>query len=322
MFSTTPIPHDDPSAASLAVPSGVDWELGLVLDSVLGDAFLRRRAEAVVGELEDPTERALLRRVVEAVAEGGSPPPVVGALLSLCGYLETRERLDEAVAVIETARNLVPEDAAIVLHAARVHRRLGNLDAAAEGYARVRGMDVAEGSLWQMARIGEALICPSPVAALGTAMWEARGRGEIEASALAQAERARFRRLRGHRDAAARDYLGAAFRFPDPIDRGRAGHECADMLIAAGQPEAARAVLMITLDLGHPIQADWARARLHTLSRALGDEVGRRRWAGSSHPELASLTLRGPRARAEASRPLARFLDRLAGIRAGRGANC
>jgi tetratricopeptide (TPR) repeat protein len=318
--SITPVAHRPGGVASVdassvdtaeigfATGSGV-WEIDLVLAALDGDDFTRRRASVAVGEIADPTERALVGRVLEV--DPASDEEVATTLLSLCGFLETRGRYAAAVAVVETARRRLPRNPALALHAARAHRRAGDRAVAADLYAEVRALDPSRGDLYRMARIGEALIADEPTRALGRPMREAREAGDAEAAALAQCERARLRRRTGDRDGAARDYIGAAVRFPDRVDGGRAGHECADMLIAAGQSDAARTVLMATLEIGHAVQAEWARARLHALSRTMGDEVGRRRWAGSAHPELASLTLRGPRARQLPSRPLERFLRRI-----------
>lgn len=110
--------------------------------------------------------------------------------------------------------------------------------------------------------------------ALGAIFRRAIRGGAGEAAAVAQEERARARRAVSDVSGALRDYITAAARYPDSIDRGRVGHEVADLLIGTGDLEGARRALRATESIGHPEQIAFARARLQGIARGQGDELG------------------------------------------------
>lgn len=278
--------------------------------------FRVRRAEAELRTVPGSDEGVVLRRVLGAVAEGDvDGDERVGALLQWAGFLESRGRLDEAADILELARGESPDDAGLTLHAARLARKSGRSGDARSLYRRVQALDGETGSLGAMARVGEALLAPDPRRALGRALREAVRSGDREAAAVAQEERFRARRAAGDLRGALRDGLVAAARYRDPVDRGRVGHELADLLLGAGDLLGARRILIEVEARAHPDQAAWARSRLRDLSRRLGDEIGRRRWKDAPLPALISLTP-APRSRPNAvprvSR-LGRWLARLDG---------
>jgi tetratricopeptide (TPR) repeat protein len=219
---------------------------------------------------------------------------VVRQLADYAYHLE-RNRLPEADAALALARDLAPQDAEIALHVGRVARKLGDAERAHAAYRAARDLDGATGEIARLAAIGEAAVSPDPDVALGRAIRWAIRAGDPEAAAVGLEERARVRRATGDRRGAARDLCRAALRFADGVDRARVAHALADVTLADSDPAAAREALLAAAAWGDPPQREHARARLHTLSRDLGDQVGMRRWRSSERPALVSLSLR-PRA--------------------------
>lgn len=174
-------------------------------------------------------------------------------------------------------------------------------------YQEVRRLAGDDAHLGRMAGVGEALLTAEPVPALGRALRTAVRAGDVEAAAVAQEERAHARRTSGDRGGALRDYLVASARYQDPVDRARVLHAAADLLTAAGDLLGAREVLLLAVDEGRPEQRVHARSRLHALSRALGDELGRRRWIGQKGTPLVSLMAARP---CEASRSRSAMVGR------------
>ena len=268
----------------------------LVLRAVerAGDAFGRRRAAAEVDALPRCNEKAVLHRLLARLdAREGAPADasMAGPLVSLACELERTLRLPEADAAVTLARSLSPDDAAVALHAGRIARKAGDLDRALALYAAARELDgSAGGAVARLARIGEAVVSPEPVRALGRAIRLALRARDAEAAAVGLEERARLRRAAGDRRGAARDLCLAAVRYADPVDRARVAHDLAGVALASSDPAAAREALQAALSLGDGPQKDHARARLHTLSRDLGDHVGMRRWRSFQRPSLVSLS--------------------------------
>jgi len=253
--------------------------------------FLRRRAGREISGLPAGAERRLLGKVVRALeAPQGDRDSVVCALLEWAGHLEARGHLAEAEGVIVRARRICPSDPELLLHQGRIARKRGERQRAGRLYERVRRLDSAGGRLTRMAAVGRGMVgAGDGQTSLGEGLREARRAGDREAEAVAREERARLRRRRGELEAALRDYAVAAFRFRDPADRGRVGHEAADMLLAAGELGGARSVLRATEGAGHPREAERARVRLREVARSIGDELGIRRWAGRGAGDLVSL---------------------------------
>jgi tetratricopeptide (TPR) repeat protein len=307
------------SAGGTAAPapgSAARWVRALAGGVAEARSFRIRRAEAELRAAPASNEGVVLARVLQSVAdEDVDRDERVGALLQWAGFLESRGRLDEAADILELARLESPSDAGLTLHAARVARKSGRSDDARALYRRVRVLDGENGSLGAMARVGEALLDPDPRQALGRALREAVRSGDREAAAVAQEERFRARRTAGDLRGALRDGLVAAARYRDSVDRGRVGHELADLLLGAGDLLGARRILLEVEARAHPDQAAWARSRLRDLSRRLGDEIGRRRWRDAPLPALISLTP-APRSRPDPAPRvprLGRWLDRLDG---------
>jgi len=274
-----------------------------------GLAFVLARARMETDALPSGAERAILRRLL-AHLDGGDAEPgrLLDSLVSYACELEKTRRLPEADAALSLARTLAPADAEAALHAGRVARKLGERERALELYRAARDLDGAEGAIARLAAIGEAVVSAHPEAGLARVIRRALRDGDAEAAAVGLEERARLRRSAGNRRGAARDLCLAAVRFTDPVDRARVAHELADVAVAAGDPLAAREALLVALEWGDAPQRDHARARLHTLARDLGDQVGARRWRSSRRPALASLSLyRGAPARDSAAPRLARW---------------
>lgn len=279
-----------------------------------GLSFLLARARTEVEGLPKGTERALLRRLLAGLeAEQG----IVAARLAaaLVGYaceLEKTRRLPESDASLSLARALAPRDAAVALHAGRIARRLGDRARALAMYAIARELDGGAGTIARLASIGEAVVSSHPRRQLTRAVREALRDGDAEAAAVGLEERARVRRAAGDRRGAARDLCLAAVRYADPVDRARVAHELADTVVAAGDPLAAREALLAALEWGDAPQREHAQARLHTLARDLGDQVGARRWRSGKRPPLTSLSLyRAKPAEVSAAPRLARWREAL-----------
>jgi hypothetical protein len=164
-------------------------------------------------------------------------------------------------------------------------------DGALALYAEARRLDASGGVIARFASIGEAVVSADPERELGRAMRAAVQAGHGEAAAVALEERARVRRAAGRRRGAIRDLCVAALRFADPVDRGRAAHELADIAMTTGDIATAREALLLAVACGAGPQRAHARSRLHTLARTQGDMVGMRRWRGTAGPPaLVSLT--------------------------------
>lgn len=252
-------------------------------------AFARRRAAAAVAQLPAGAERHQLTRVLEChgVAE------VVEALVIWCGQLEAAGRIGEAAEALDVALAYGPDDPTLILHAARVARKEDDRARARVLYDLVAELDDGDGRLSRLASVGRALVSEAPERELGRALRRARLADDHEAAAVALDARAAARRRKGDVGGAVRDYLVAAARYADPLDIGRIGHELADLLTSDGDIMAARHVLVETARRARTRQALWARSRLLVMSRALGDEVGMRRWADTPTPPLTSLSPSG-----------------------------
>lgn len=277
--------------------------------------FLERRARREIDELRPTSERAVMARLLDLHADGRTPRRrTAEALLRWAGLLESRGLADGAGAVLDLARALCPDDAELALHAARLARKSGDASTARDLYGTARRLDGASGRLARMAEVGLALLSPDPEGALGRILRLALENGQREAAAAAQEARAAVRRRKGDLHGALRDYGIAAARFRDPADRGRLGHAAADLLVAAGEPLAARRVLLEVEGLCRPPQARRARARLRELARSLGDDVGLRRWRDASAGDLVSLSPSRRRSRTptggKSTGPTAERIDR------------
>jgi tetratricopeptide (TPR) repeat protein len=280
-----------------------------------GLVFLLGRARAEAEGLPRGAERSILRRLLALLEAGAGPDRLAGSLVSYACELERTRRLPEADAALSLARSLAPEDAGVALHAGRVARKLGERERALELYRAARDLDGGDGSIARLAEVGEAVVSPEPEVRLARAIRRALRSGDAEAAAVGMEERARVRRAAGNRGRAARDLCLAAVRFTDPVDRARVAHELADVVIASGDPLAAREALLVAADWGDAPQREHAQARLHTLSRDMGDQVGMRRWRSAKRPSLTSLSLyRGAPAPASAAPRLARWREAL-GVR-------
>ncbi|HEX2093609.1 MAG TPA: hypothetical protein VHG28_14480 [Longimicrobiaceae bacterium] len=277
--------------------------------------FVALRAEAEVAGLPRGGERSLLRRLLLVLLEGEgevAPERLAGPLVGYACELEATRRLPEAAAALELARSVTPDDAETALHAGRVARKLGDRERALELYRAARGLDRGSGQIARLAAIGEAVVSAEPERALSRVIREALRAGDAEAAAVGMEERARVRRAAGNRRGAARDLCFAAARFTDPVDRARVAHEVADVVVAAGDPLAAREALLVALEWGDAPQREHARARLHTLARDLGDQVGARRWRSAKRPALTSMSLYRPKPVAVSAAPrLARWREAL-----------
>lgn len=280
-----------------------------------GFGFLAARAGGEVSGLEKGPERAVLRRILLLLdADGGvETARLASPLVGYACELERTRRLPEADAALALARSAAPDDAEVALHAARVARKLGDRVRAMALYGVVRDLDGAQGPMARLAQVGEAVVSEDAERALTRVVRAALRAGDAEAAAVGLEERARTRRLAGDRRGAARDLCLAAARFIDGVDRARVAHELADVTLASGDPLAAREALLVALEWGDAPQKEHARARLHTLARDLGDQVGARRWRSTRPPSLTSLSLYRPRPVARSAAPrLSRWRDALA----------
>lgn len=270
-----------------------------------GAEFSRRRTLQELSALPSGAERSLLRRLLAlagAPAEEGRTAKVCEALVRYGCELEAGRRLEEASAVLELALSLEPWSAETALHCARVARLRGDREGALALYRSARALD-GEGSIARFADIGEAVVSARGEQMLSSVIRAAIVRGEGEIAGVALEERALLRRARGARELAARDLCLAAWRFTDAVDRARVAHRLADLFIAADDPRAAREALLLVLSVGDETQQEHARARLHTVCRDLGDQVGQRRWRSFKRPPLVSLSARPRTAVAESAAP-------------------
>ncbi|HEX7242303.1 MAG TPA: hypothetical protein VF263_18595 [Longimicrobiaceae bacterium] len=278
-------------------------------------SFLARRAASEVAELPRGGERAALNRLLLLLdAEEVAAERLAAPLVQYAGELERTRRLPEADAALALARTVAPGDAEVSLHAGRVARKLGDRERALELYREASERDGGEGAIARLAAIGEAVVSAAPERALSRVVRRALRAGDAEAAAVGLEERARVRRAGGCRRGAARDLCLAAVRFADGVDRARVAHELADVAIAGADPLAAREALLVALGWGDAPQKEHARARLHTLARDLGDQVGARRWRSARPPSLTSLSLyRAKPVEVSAAPRLARWREALAG---------
>jgi hypothetical protein len=288
--------------------------------SLAGEAdgeFTSRRTHVEISGLPRGAERSLLRRILRLSQEAGVAERLVEALVLYGCELEKGRRLEEASAVLALARGIAPADAEVALHAARVARLSGDREGALALYRTARELDGTVGRIARLAQIGEAVVSPAGEAMLSGVIRRAIVAGDMEAAAVALEERALLRRTRGDREGAARDLCFSAWRFTDPVDRARVAHRLADLFIAADDPRAAREALLLAIALGDETQQEHARARLHTVSRDLGDQVGQRRWRSFKRPALVSLSAR-PRTPVErsAAARLATWREKLEGEKA------
>lgn len=270
-------------------------------EDVESSEFMLRRAEAEIDRVESRVERSYLRRILVKVLEDETAG-VSSLLAEYAAALEGARRLAEAEAVLSLARSLEPDRADIALRAARVARLQGDRVRALELYGVARELDGGDGSIARLAAIGEAVADESE-AALSRSIRDAIVAGDQEAAGVGLEERARLRRERGNRAGAARDFAVAGARFTDSVDRARVGHLLADLHVASGDPMAAREALLLTLGTGDRSQRDHARARLHTVARDLGDQLGMRRWRSFERPALVSLSARPTGVAAESEAP-------------------
>lgn len=295
--------------------------LGAIMAGARPCGFACRRAWR---EAEQVQESARRRHLLKALRTCTDPEQDGEAracsLLEWAGYHEGRFQFAEAAAILDRAVEEEPTSMECVLGRARVARKDGDVARARSLYRRVRELAGDEEVLAELAAVGEAMVADDPEAALTRALHRLRELSVPEATAVAMEARAEVRRRQGRIGDALRDYIGAAVRFTDPMDRGRLGQEVADMLIGAGDPLAAREVLLHALDRAHPRQAAGVKTRLRVLARSMGDDVGVHRWAEAPMPELVNLGLsrrQARRAGAPASRVgrISTWLDRMEALR-------
>jgi hypothetical protein len=258
------------------------------------DAFTLRRAAAEVAGLEKSAEKTILLRAVRVLEEGAAEARLSAAMVSYACELETTRRLPEAEAAIGLALSLDAGSGATALHAARLARKMGDRQRALALYCAARDLDGGSGVIARLAAVGEAVVSDDGERRLGRVIRRALRAGDAESAAVGLEERAALRRAAGDRRGAARDLWTAAARYTDPVDRARAAHALAGAALALGDAGAAREALRVALAWGDAPQKEHARARLHTLSRDLGDQVGTRRWRSFQRPSLVSLSAYRP----------------------------
>lgn len=275
--------------------------------------FLVRRAESEIERVESRAERSYLRRILDRLI-AHEISAVCPLLMDYAADLEEARRLPEADAVLALARSLEPTRADVALRAGRIARLQGDHDRALELYAVARTLDGGDGPIARLSAIGEA-VAEGSERALTRGIRAAVLAGDHEAAGVGLEERGRLRRSAGNRRGAARDFAIAAGRYGDNVDRARVAHLLADLYIAGNDPLAAREALLLALAAGDRSQRDHAHARLHTLSRDLGDQVGMRRWRSFERPTLVSLSGRRSVPDTRSSAPkVARWRERLARV--------
>jgi hypothetical protein len=261
-----------------------------VVEGRAADPFTLRRAGAEVAALPAGPERSILTRLLVAVERGAAAPRLAAILVAYACELERTRRLPEADTAIGGALVHAGCDASTALHAARLARKLGERERALALYCAAREMAGGDGPIARLAAVGEAVVSGDPVPSLGTVIRAALASGDAEAASVGLEERAAARRATGDLPGAARDLWGAAARFIDPVDRARAAHALAGVLLSAGDAAAACEALLVALAWGDAPQREHALARLHTLARDRGDRVGMRRWRSFERPSLVSLS--------------------------------
>jgi tetratricopeptide (TPR) repeat protein len=295
--------------------------LGAISPGIDPCGFACRRAWHEAERVQEPGRRRHLLKVLRTCTDPGQDGDArTGCLLEWAGYHEGRCRFDEAAAILDRAVEERPTEMEPILGRARVARKGGDVERARSLYRRVRELAEGDEVLGELAAVGEAMVAADPEAALTRALGRLRSLPVPEATAVAHEARAQVRRREGRIGPALRDYLAAAVRFTDPMDRGRLGQEMADVLIGAGDPLAAREVLLQTLEYAHPRQLAGVQTRLRVLARSMGDDVGVRRWADAPKPEFVTLGLSRRQAPGGAPAPtrvgrMSRWLDRLGALR-------
>jgi hypothetical protein len=258
------------------------------------DEFTVRRARSELAALSSCAEKSILTRLLLCAEEGAGPERIARALVSYACELERTRRLPEADAAAMLAVALDGAGSETALHAGRLARKVGDRARAHVLYSAARDLDTSGGSIARLAAVGEAAVSEAPEEALSRVIRGALRAGDAEAAAVGLEERAAVRRLAGNRRGALRDLCLAAARYPDAVDRARVAHALAGVALGVGDSDAAREALLAAADWGDAPQKDHARARLHTLSRDLGDQLGMRRWRSSRPPSLVSLSAYRP----------------------------
>ena len=265
-------------------------------------------------------ERAMLARLLllSERVPGSGGACLCEALVDFAYELESTRRLPEADAVLTLARATDASSAALALHAGRVARKQGDRERALELYRAALDLDAAGGAIGRLAQVGVAVVSPAAERELGRVIRSALRASDSEAAAVGLEERAHLRRGRGARRAAARDLFIAAARYADPVDRARVAHRSPTSSWRAAIPARRGRPSCLALAVGDGSQRDHARARLHTVSRDLGDQVGMRRWRSFGRPALVSLSARPRTARAGSDAPrLARWRERISAAAGG-----
>lgn len=279
-----------------------------------GNTFLHRRTLSLVAALPDEGERRILSR---ALTMHDRPEACAQALLAWAGHLEDRGRFDEAEFATDLAARRAPDDPALDLHRARIARKAGHAEKALRHYLRtLERTEERDTALARMARLGCVLVSPEGERGITEILRESVRSGDAESAAVAQEARARRRIGVGDTAGAIRDLLMAAARYPQRIDRGRVGLDLADLLLARGDRAAATVVLEEVRAEATPPQAAAAQSRLWRIARAEGDQVGMRRWAGTTDPAALVALLPSSRARRAPSRAprLRAALRRIRGV--------
>jgi tetratricopeptide (TPR) repeat protein len=319
--SGRPLPVIAPPGELGADAAAEAMVLGAIAPGADPCGFACRRAWHEAERVQEPGRRRHLLKVLRTCTDPGQDGETrTGCLLEWAGYHEGRCRFDEAAAILDRAVEERPSEMESILGRARVARKGGDVERARSLYRRVRELAEGDEVLGELAAVGEAMVAPDPEGALTRALNRLRSLPVPEATAVAYEARAQVRRRQGRVGAALRDYLAAAVRFIDSMDRGRLGQEMADLLIGAGDPLAAREVLLQTLRYAHPRQAAGVKTRLRVLARSMGDDVGVRRWADAPMPDLVTLGLSRRQAHGSASSGsrvgrISRWLDRLDALR-------
>lgn len=271
-------------------------------------SFLLRRGFQETLRVDGVVGRRI-RSLVTKVEAGCSPSDVARELVALSGHLEEVSELELAQQALGCACDLGGDVPELHLHLGRIHRKRGDFPSARAEYLKVSEAGHYEPRLHRLARLGEALLSRDADAALGKVAREAQRAGDAETVGIAMEERAHLQAAQGRHRSAVRQALSAAARYPDTMDRTRLLHWAADLLQSRGDLAGARRILLSAQDLGREPQRRFTRQRLHILSRALGDELGIRRWRDGGPPALISLM--PPRSRRQATDPILPGLDRL-----------
>jgi len=279
-------------------------------DPVHPDAFSYQRAatERFCHEFRGiSTEGSHLAGLVSSVAvaqRDGDVRLVAPALLAYAHFLENDLRLQEALDVLGTLRqvgaeHVAPADiVAVALRVGRVNRKLNRFDDAEHAYEEAAALALAAGDYHAelLSRIGRANTVlgrgnlPDAERRLAGIIADAQRTGDTPAEAMAEHVLAAVLEHRGSPDAALPHAWRAYELYDDEDSRLRALNDAGIMLLALGHPTAAERALTQVASRGTS-QDNVSNALIELMHCASyrRDQVSFARWRGRCERRVADM---------------------------------